>query len=196
MELGPRGAGREPRRLGLRWSDDNLDWIWGLDWTGLWTGLDPGLELTIWRDWTLDWIFDNGQWSARIGGCWISSLVTPAESGARTRRQESEPRDRRSWPAGVGLNEIGRHRCLVRQSRCQSGLDYRRSEGAPTTREVMCGRTANQTEKPNGPVPGGDGLNRSCNNGVNCHSCLLGLNCPAPPCLVTSQVGATDDAIR
>ena len=116
------------------------------------------------------------------------------------RRQDSAAGIRAKRPAimasGVGLNEIGRHRCLVSQSRCQSGLDYRRSEGAPTTREVMCGRTANQTEKPNGPVPGGDGLNRSCNNGVNCHSCLLGLNCPAPPCPVTSQVGATDDAIQ
>ena len=47
VELGPRGAGREPRRLGLRWSGDNLDWTWGLDWTGPWTGLEPGLELTI-----------------------------------------------------------------------------------------------------------------------------------------------------
>jgi hypothetical protein len=89
-ELVPRGAGCGRRRPGSRWSADNLDWT-GLDWTGLWTGLD----------WTLDNCW-HGRWARGVSSC-----GTPAESGARTRLRESEPIDRRSWPAWVRIEWCG-----------------------------------------------------------------------------------------
>ena len=86
----------------------------GLDWTGIWTGLDwlpdnceadggPGCQSADNLDWTgLDW---NMDWPQDSGGAGleVSSCGIPAESGARSRRQESEPIDRRSWPAGIRI---------------------------------------------------------------------------------------------
>ena len=66
-----RGADFDGRAS--RWSGDNLDW-------------------------TPDGTYTIGD---ATGGSGFQVCWTPAVSGARTRLQESESIDRRSWPAGI-----------------------------------------------------------------------------------------------